>query len=273
VARGEIEATAARERLNRDMGLQDDALDWKLGPHLPPLPAPPDSAVPLAGLEDTAMASRQDLAALREDAEAAARALPAARAAALGAEAEAGAHHERDADGAATTGPAVTAPVPIFNWGQAARARAEARYRQAELRRRARLAEVRSEVRDAWGRLAVARREAELYRDTLVPLSRSVVELTQTQYNAMLAGVFQLLEARKDQARAERGAIEALRDYWLARTELERAVAARLPAATNAASAAAAPTAAAPAVAAPAAAAPSLPLVPSPAPGSLRGEP
>ena len=254
VARGEIEATAARERLNRDMGLQDDTAAWKVGSHLPPLPPAPDGSLPLAGLEDAAVASRQDLAALHEDARAAARALPAARAAAIALEAQVGAHYERDADGTATTGPAVTAPVPIFNWGQAARARAEARYRQAELRWRARAAEVRSEVRDGWGRLAVARREAELYRDTLVPLSRNVVELTQTQYNAMLAGVFQLLEARKDQARAERGAIDALRDYWLVRTELERAIAARLPALASAAgdpSAASVPQAASPASAEP----------------------
>nr|MDP9121048.1 TolC family protein [Acidobacteriota bacterium] len=99
-----------------------------------------------------------------------------------------------------------------------------------ENRYRARAATVQSEVRQAWGRLAAARLEAELYANSLVPLSRRVVELTQTRYNAMLTGVFQLLDARRDEVRTEREGINALRDYWLARTDLERAVAGgRLP--------------------------------------------
>ena len=40
----------------------------------------------------------------------------------------------------------------------------------------------------------------------------------------MLVGVFQLLVAKRDEIDAGRGYIEALRDYWIARTDLERAV-------------------------------------------------
>jgi cobalt-zinc-cadmium efflux system outer membrane protein len=46
----------------------------------------------------------------------------------------------------------------------------------------------------------------------------------QLEYNAMLAGVFQLLVAKRDEIDAGRGYIEALRDYWIARCDLERAV-------------------------------------------------
>jgi cobalt-zinc-cadmium efflux system outer membrane protein len=40
----------------------------------------------------------------------------------------------------------------------------------------------------------------------------------------MQVGVFQLLEAKRDEIEAGRNYIETLTDYWLARTELERAV-------------------------------------------------
>ena len=52
----------------------------------------------------------------------------------------------------------------------------------------------------------------------------------QLQYNGMFVGVFQLLQARRDQIDAAREYIEALRDYWTARANLERAVGGRLPA-------------------------------------------
>jgi cobalt-zinc-cadmium efflux system outer membrane protein len=39
----------------------------------------------------------------------------------------------------------------------------------------------------------------------------------------MLQGVYQLLEARREQLAAQGEAIESLRDYWIANAELERA--------------------------------------------------
>ncbi|HVT17243.1 MAG TPA: TolC family protein [Thermoanaerobaculia bacterium] len=226
LVQGQIELTGSREALNRDLGLARTGIDWKVAAQLPELPA---TDLPLAGLEAAAVEKRQDLAALRRDVEAAARALPLTRTSAIE-EAQVGAHRDRDASGATTTGPVAALSVPIFNWGQAARRRAEARYRQAEHRYQARVAQVQSEVREAWGRLTASRQAAELYRDSLVPLRRSLVELTQTAYNGMQVGVFQLLQAQRDEVLAERGAVDARRDYWMARARLERAIAARLPA-------------------------------------------
>jgi outer membrane protein TolC len=40
----------------------------------------------------------------------------------------------------------------------------------------------------------------------------------------MLAGVFQLLQARQNEAQAQSDYIEAQREYWSARTDLDRAV-------------------------------------------------
>jgi len=50
------------------------------------------------------------------------------------------------------------------------------------------------------------------------------VELTKLEHNAMLVGVFQLLQARQNEAEAQRDYIEAQRQYWSARTDLDRAL-------------------------------------------------
>jgi outer membrane protein, heavy metal efflux system len=61
----------------------------------------------------------------------------------------------------------------------------------------------------------------------------------------MLLGVYQLLQAKQSEFATYREYIEALRDYWIARSDLERAVGARLgpgAAKTSAPSPASAPT-------------------------------
>jgi hypothetical protein len=52
--------------------------------------------------------------------------------------------------------------------------------------------------------------------------------------NGMFLGLFQLLAVKQAEVDAQRGYLEALRDYWVARAELTRTVGGRLPAATPA---------------------------------------
>ena len=56
---------------------------------------------------------------------------------------------------------------------------------------------------------------------------------TQEQVNFMLVGVFELLAAKQEQFDAYQEYLEAVRDYWLARVELGRAVGSRLPSASE----------------------------------------
>ena len=69
--------------------------------------------------------------------------------------------------------------------------------------------------------MLVARSRAEYYRTTILPLRRSILQETQKQYNAMLLGAFQLLAAKENQISAGGRYIEALREYWIARSELD----------------------------------------------------
>ena len=114
--------------------------------------------------------------------------------------------------------------IPIFNTGRAARTRAEAEF----LRARYRLADVTgragSEARTARERLTAARARVEYYRDVVLPRRARIVELTKLEHNAMLAGVYQLLQARQNEANARREYIEAQRDYWSARVNMDRVI-------------------------------------------------
>jgi len=138
-------------------------------------------------------------------------------------------HSEREPDGTNTLGPGVDLPIPIFDQGQPAQARAAAQMRQGEQRYVALAVAIRNDVRRTRDRMFAARARAEYVRAVLLPLRATVVEQTQLELNGMLTGIFDLLEARRAQIEANEKEIEARRDYWVARTELERAVGGRLP--------------------------------------------
>ena len=79
-------------------------------------------------------------------------------------------------------------------------------------------------MRSGITRLNAARQTAELYQEDLIPIRERIVVETQKHVNYMLLGVFQLLQAKRDEVNAYREYLEALRDYWIAFAELERAV-------------------------------------------------
>jgi cobalt-zinc-cadmium efflux system outer membrane protein len=87
---------------------------------------------------------------------------------------------------------------------------------------------IRGATRSAAARLAVAAKRARFYKQTLLPLKQRVLSETQLHYNAMAVGVFQLLQAKRDAVETERLYVEAVRDYWIARAELDQLMAGRL---------------------------------------------
>ena len=74
-----------------------------------------------------------------------------------------------------------------------------------------------------------AREIAEAYRTAVLPQRESIVSSTQEEHNFMLVGVFELLQARRSQLDAYQSYVEAVRDYWLARTDLRKSVGGALP--------------------------------------------
>ncbi len=51
-----------------------------------------------------------------------------------------------------------------------------------------------------------------------------ILDLTLKHHNMMLKGTYDLLVAKQSEVSTERAYIEAWRDYWIARAQLERAV-------------------------------------------------
>ncbi|HUP64592.1 MAG TPA: TolC family protein [Thermoanaerobaculia bacterium] len=220
LARAEQHVLLARERLMRAMGLRAVGAEWVLPAAFPELP---ESEMSQEELEQLAAAQRLDVAIARRELELAERRIPLARLAVLH-ETTVDVHYEREPDGASTFGPGIEFPIPLFNTGRAARTRAEAEYLRARHMANALEAETASRLRAARLTLAEARARVEYYRDVVVPRRARIVELTKLEHNAMLVGVFQLLQAKQNEMQARRDYIDAQREYWTARTDLDRAL-------------------------------------------------
>ncbi len=235
VDRSEAEILGARERLCRLMGLSGPDTRFTTAATLADLPG---GEPPLDHLEALAVAQRLDVGAARHEVQVSAYRLAMTRDHRFLGGATVGANLERDPEGRTSAGPAVSLELPLFDAKQAAVAGLEARLRQAERRLDTRSVAAQSEVREAWGRLAFARSVVERYRATVIPLRERIVALSLRHYDAMLLGVYQVLLAKQAEVNAYREYIEAVRDYWIARADLERAVGGRLDAPSPAAPAA-----------------------------------
>ena len=225
-ASAEAEALAARERLNELMGLWGNDTAWKVAHRLPELPK---EEAALEGLEKEAIERSLDLAAARLDIVLSAKSLGLSRPLSVYSEAKLGGTGERESDGTWGVGPAFSLPIPIFNQGQAAYLQAQSLLRQNEQRYSALAVEIRSRVRAARNNLLAARHRTDHYRKVILPLRRRIVAETQEQYNAMQDGAFQLLFAKQQEIEAGNRYIDSVRDYWVARAELDEILAGTLP--------------------------------------------
>jgi cobalt-zinc-cadmium efflux system outer membrane protein len=222
VAQTQVDIDTDREKLNRLLGLSGSQIDWKIAGELPPVPARKFS---VPQLETLALSQRLDVAAARTQVDKLKQSLgytSATRFTPGGI--NVGGDTERNPDRTRVTGPTVDLQLPIFDQGQAQVAKAQDQFRQAHAQLNAAEVNARSEVREASHRLQAAQDLANLYNTTLLPQRRKILDLAQVQYNSMLKGAYDLLEAKEHEIDAERAAIEATRDYWVARAALERSV-------------------------------------------------
>jgi cobalt-zinc-cadmium efflux system outer membrane protein len=225
LARSEADELSARERLTRVLGLWGLETDWKVVDQLPELPR---SEISLEHLEAAAIAQRVDLEVARREAQAIAFTLSLARGTRWVGSVALGANGGRDPEGTWSVGPSLQIELPIFDQQQARLARLEAVERQSQQRVLQLAVEIRSEARATRNRLVATRQVVEHYRTVLLPLRERITALSQQQYDSMLLGVYQLLAAKQMEVTSYREYIEAVRDYWIARSDLERVVGGRL---------------------------------------------
>jgi cobalt-zinc-cadmium efflux system outer membrane protein len=219
-----------REQINRLLGLSGEQINWQIADELPSLP---EKELPLENLESLAVSQRLDLAASRSQAEAIAAALRLKKKTRFVPGVKLGVDTERSPDGQRVTGPTLDLELPIFDQGQPAVAKLTAEFQQAKDNYAAQEINVRSEVRESRSALLAAREAVEFGQKNLLPLRKQILGETLLHYNAMQKNSYDLLAAKEREQMAEQGGIESLRDYWIARVALERAVGGRLTNETN----------------------------------------
>lgn len=228
VARTQKAAVTAREQLTRLLGLWGKDIAFKLPERLPELPKAPDE---LPDVERLAMERRIDLKIARLDAEGQARTLGLTKATRFinVLELEVAREREKAADGDRATRRSygISLELPIFNFGTSRVARAEAIYMQVLHRAAETAVNARSEVREAYTGYRASYDIARHFRDEIVPLRKRISDENLLRYNGMLIGVFELLADARSQILSVNSSIEALRDFWIARADLDMALVGR----------------------------------------------
>jgi outer membrane protein TolC len=222
-------AFAARERLNRLMGVWGEQTSWKLPARLPELPA---TRPEFADIEAYGLTRRLDLQMAQKEAEALAAGLKLTRETRFINVFELGVETESASGERRITGPNLKFELPIFDQGRARISKQEAQYRQSEARLYALAVDARSQIRECAQRAITAYATAKQRQDVLLPMHRQLVEQSTLHYNGMLIGVYELLADARAQIDAVRSHIEATRDFWSALADVQLAIGGRLPQAT-----------------------------------------
>lgn len=210
----------SRTELAELLGVEP-AADWAVPTRLPSLPA---GKVQARGLEDRALRNRFDLAAHRDELEAAILEAGMEEDFRFLEEGELALSAEREPEGEWLIGPALEIPLPLFDQGQAHLTAAQLEVRRLRDSLMAEERHIRSEVIVAIDAMAFAGDRARHLTETLLPLRERIVRLTLAEYNYMLESPFHLLETQQEVNETTLKYVEALREYWLARAALIAAV-------------------------------------------------
>ena len=216
----EFEVSKAREELGQLLGLSENKMDWEVAENLPYISKEEPS---LEALEIKAMAQNFELALARQEVEIKREGIIAARMNLIP-DMQGGYNTEKESDGNKLSGPVFEVAIPVFDQKQAPVARAQAQFRQSKHQFKAMENKIASEVRVVYAKLLTERETIEMYRDAVIPLHEKFIRSLQGHYNYMLVGVYDLLDAKKEEIETYHKFVETLKDYWITRCELEHLV-------------------------------------------------
>ncbi|AJZ56906.1 outer membrane efflux family protein [Paraburkholderia fungorum] len=226
LAKTRQQSVSAREKLTRTMGLWGAGTQYTLPDRLPDLPK---NRPELNDLESFAMQNRLDIQAAKLQTQSVASSLGLSKATRFINALDVGYQNNFTTSDGHEQGYEISVEIPIFNWGGSKVARAEAIYMQSVNRVAETAINARSEVRESYSAYVTDYDVAKHYRDEVVPVRKMISDELLLRYNGMLASVFELLSDSRDQVGAVNSYIDALKDYWLAETDLQQAVGGRLP--------------------------------------------
>ena len=220
------ESVVAREKLTRLMGLWGAGAQFQLPERLPDLPK---DRPELHDLERFAMQNRLDIQAAKLQTQAVATSLGLTQATRFINALDVGYENNFETDKGRLHGFDISVEIPLFDWGGAKVGRAQAVYMQSANRLAETAVNARSEVRESYSAYVSDYDVAKHYRDEVVPLRKTISDELLLRYNGMLASVFELLADSREQVGAVNSYIDALKEYWIAETDLQQAVGGRLP--------------------------------------------
>jgi len=242
LARAQHGATAAREDLVRQLGLDDaQAAQLKLPERLPDLPKETRSA---GDISAAALQQRLDIRLARLQLESAGKAQGLELANNLF-DTELGVRHDTVFDHgerANRRGFELSIRLPLFDGGAATRAAMDAQTLAAAARYDTTVRAATSHLRESYSAYRTAYDVARHYRDEIVPLRNTMAEENVLRYNGMLIGVFELLADTRDQIASVIAAIDAQQQFWLADAGLSASLVGKPMTTSAAPSATAAPT-------------------------------
>jgi outer membrane protein TolC len=209
-----------RNRLAAQMGVSV-AATWQV-PRQLPLPQAQDDD--LQAMLALAKASRLDLAAGEAKVELLAQQRGYENWRRWLGDAAVGIERERETDGAYLSGPTIEFPLPLFSQNRDVVLRLDSEFQQALAELDALRLAVVDDVHLAFVAMGHAGDRVALYRTRLLPALQTATARAQEEQNYMLIGVFELLASKQEEYDQYQAYIEALKEYWLARTELGRAV-------------------------------------------------
>jgi outer membrane protein TolC len=218
-------AASERERLIRALGLQDGGA-LRL-PHA--LPLLPNASRTLVAVETDAIRRRVDLKIARIEVDTLAKTYGLTNATRFINLLEVAgiSRTQRETGGAAGTGGGfeVDFQIPIFDFGEV-RVRHAGEIYMGVVNRLSELAvNARSQARESYRAYRSSYDIAMRYRRDVLPLRKIIADQAMLRYGAMQIDVFALLTEARQRIAANIAAIEAQRDFWLASSELDAALA------------------------------------------------
>jgi len=216
--RAEQARVQSREQLTRLLGLWGEQIAYRLPERLPELPAEVEQ---LPDVERQAMAQRLDIQAMRLDAERLARNLGLSKTTRFINVLELGVVSNKSNEEPTQRGYEISVELPLFDWSGARVAKAEAQYRQMLNRAAETAINARSQVREAYLGYRSGYDIARHYRDEVLPLRQRIAEENVLRYNGMFISTFELLADARKQILAVDGYLQAQRDFWIAKADLD----------------------------------------------------
>ena len=111
--------------------------------------------------------------------------------------------------------------LPLFDWGTYRVKKAEYQYKQSFNEAFATGVSARSELTTSYHNYASSHELAQHYKNAMLPIQQQIAEENQLRYNGMFIGVFELIADARNQINAVTGYVNATRDYWLAKSQLD----------------------------------------------------